>query len=105
MLQLDGLAEAGAPHADTLTLPFETRQKSRFSAVTDGGRAVGVFLPLRGECLRAGMVLTGPEGITVRVQAAPEALSVVRSADPRQFARACYHLGNRHVRLQILDGE
>jgi urease accessory protein len=41
----------------------------------------------------------------VRVQAAPEPLSVVRSADALQLARACYHLGNRHIPLQILGGE
>ncbi len=105
MLQLDALTEADIAHADTLTLPFETRQKSRFSAVTDSGKAVGVFLPLRGTCLRSGMVLTGPEGIRVRVQAAPEPLSVVRTKDPTLFAKACYHLGNRHVSLQILEGE
>jgi urease accessory protein len=105
MLQLNALAETGASHDDTLTLPFETRQKSRFSAVTDDGKAVAVFLLLRGQCLRSGMVLTGPEGFTVRVQAAPEPLSVVRSDDALHMARACYHLGNRHISLQILDGE
>lgn len=105
MLQLNGLAEAGASHDDTLTLPFETRRKSRFSAVTDGGKEVGVFLLLRGQCLRSGMVLTSAEGVKVRVHAAPEPLSVVRSDDALQMARACYHLGNRHISLQILDGE
>lgn len=105
MLQLNGLAEAGASHDDTLTLPFETRQKSRFSAVTDGGNEVGVFLLLRGQCLRSGMVLTSAEGVKVRVEAAPESLSVVRTDDATLMARACYHLGNRHISLQILDGE
>lgn len=105
MLQLNGVAEAGAPHDDTLTLPFETRRKSRFSAVTDGGKAVGVFLLMRGQCLRSGMVLTSQAGIKVRVQAAPEPLSVVRSDDALLMARACYHLGNRHISLQILVGE
>lgn len=105
MLQLNGLAEVGASHDDTLTLPFETRQKSRFSAVTDGGNQVGVFLLLRGQCLRSGMVLTSAEGVKVRVEAAPESLSVVLTADATLMARACYHLGNRHISLQILDGE
>jgi urease accessory protein len=39
--------------------------------------------------------------MVVRVQAAPENLSVARCIDPLLFARACYHLGNRHVPLQI----
>jgi urease accessory protein len=105
MLQLNGLADVGTAPDDTLTLPFQTRQKSRFSAVTDDGKEVGVFLLLRGECLRSGMVLTSQEGIKVRVQAAPEPLSVVRSDDALLMARACYHLGNRHISLQILEGE
>lgn len=89
---------------DTLTLTFDVRQKSRLSTRTDGGIDVGLFLP-RGLMLRSGMMLTGADGVKVLVQAAPEAVSVVRSGDPLLFARACYHLGNRHVSLQILTGE
>lgn len=89
---------------DTLTLPFDVRQKSRLSARTDGGIDVGLFLP-RGLMLRSGMTLTGADGVKIRIKAALEAVSVVRSKDPLLFARACYHLGNRHVSLQILDGE
>ena len=37
--------------------------------------------------------------------AADEAVSVVRCADPFMLAKACYHLGNRHVPLQIMPGE
>jgi urease accessory protein len=89
---------------DSLTLPFDIRQKSRCAARTDNGVEVGVFA-IRGQCLRPGSVLTGSEGYRVLIKAAPEALSVVRCADPLLFARACYHLGNRHVPLQIMDGE
>ena len=89
---------------DTLTLPFDVRQKSRLSARTDSGISVGLFLQ-RGVILRSGMTLTGVDGVKVRIKAAPEEVSVVRSEDPLLFARACYHLGNRHVPLQILAGE
>jgi urease accessory protein len=89
---------------DVLTLPFEARQKTRQAAVTEGGVAVGVFLP-RGHWLRAGLVLKSEQGFTVRVNAAPEALSVVHCDQALLFARACYHLGNRHVALQILPNE
>lgn len=104
MLQLNEVAGHGGPYDDALTLPFETRQRSRFSATTDQGREVGVFLP-RGQMLRSGTVLTGPEQVRIAVLAAPEALSVVRTEDRLQFARLCYHLGNRHVSLQIRPGE
>lgn len=89
---------------DTLTLPFDARQKSRQPAKTEGGIEVGVFLP-RGSTLRHGLVLTNHQGFKVRVEAAPEALSVVKCDDALLLARACYHLGNRHVALQILSGE
>lgn len=89
---------------DSLTLAFDARQKSRMAARTDGGIDVGLMLP-RGMLLRSGMILTGDRDFKVRIKAAPEALSVVRCASPLLFSRACYHLGNRHVSLQILDGE
>lgn len=89
---------------DTLTLPFDLRQKSRYAARTDNGVDVGVFA-IRGQCLRAGSVLSGQDGYRVLVKAAAEPLSVARCEEPLLFARACYHLGNRHVPLQILPGE
>ncbi|GAB4258071.1 MAG: urease accessory protein UreE [Methylomicrobium sp.] len=104
MLKLTEFALPGITPIDVLTLPFETRQKSRFHATTEGGIEVGLFLP-RGHLLRSGVVLTGPDHFNVLINAAPEPLSVIRSDDPLQFARACYHLGNRHVSLQILRGE
>ncbi|WGS87003.1 urease accessory protein UreE [Methylomonas sp. UP202] len=104
MLKLTETTESQESPDDTLTLPFEARQKSRQPAITQGGVQVGVFLP-RGQTLKHGAVLTNEQGFKVRVNAAPEALSVVNCADPLLFARACYHLGNRHVALQILPGE
>ncbi|QSA97426.1 urease accessory protein UreE [Methylococcus sp. EFPC2] len=104
MTSLTEFAPAGAVPTDTLTLPYDARQKSRLLAKLDGGANVGLFLP-RGTVLRGGDMLTGPGGEVVRVVAAPEPLSVARSDDALLFARACYHLGNRHVPLQILEGE
>jgi urease accessory protein len=97
-------ASADSPCDDSITLPYEARQKSRLLSQTDKGTTVGVFLP-RGQVLRRGLVLTGPDHYQVKVDAAPESLSVVRTNDTLQFAKACYHLGNRHVPLQILPEE
>jgi urease accessory protein len=87
----------------TLSLPFETRQKSRFRAQLEDGTPVGVVLD-RGLILRHGDELESDEGVRVRIEAAPEPVSQVQSADPLLLARACYHLGNRHVPLQIDAG-
>ena len=104
MLKLTQFAPLGASHRDTLTLPYEARQKSRLLAKTDSGAKMGLFLP-RGTVLRGGDLLTGPESGVVLIRAAPEPVSVARTDDALLFARACYHLGNRHVALQIAPGE
>ena len=104
MHKLTELAPLETIPDDVVTLPYESRQKSRLLSKTDSGAKIGLFLP-RGQVLRQGFVLTGPDHYRVRVDAAPESLSVVRTGDALQFARACYHLGNRHVALQILPGE
>lgn len=103
MLRLtERCADAGALDR-VLRLPFEVRQKSRFRARLVDGTEVGAFLP-RGEVLRHGDCLRAASGERVRVEAAPESVSTVRAEDPHLLARICYHLGNRHVPLQIEYG-
>lgn len=104
MLTLTEFADAGADSTESLTLPFETRQKSRFHARLDSGGEAGVVLP-RGMVLSDGDQLTGVDGVVVCIRAAVESTSIVRTGDSLLFARACYHLGNRHVPLQIHSGE
>jgi urease accessory protein len=97
-------ASAGArTPSDTLTLPFERRQKSRLVAHLDSGRQVTLVLP-RGHVLRDGSLLGADDGSVIRVRSANEELSVVASGDAAELLRAAYHLGNRHVALQIGPG-
>lgn len=93
------------PHQPSLllTLPHERRIISRQRVTLDDGSEAGLFLP-RGSSLQHGDVLQGASGELIRVQAASETVSTLRCADPWLLARACYHLGNRHVPLQILPG-
>jgi urease accessory protein len=94
---------SGAPPAiydDTLTLPFDSRCKSRLRTQLDSGEEVGLFLP-RGTVLRGDDWLVGKDSRTVRVIAARELLYEVVTDDPTQLARAAYHLGNRHVALEV----
>ncbi|MGD8926463.1 MAG: urease accessory protein UreE [Thioalkalispiraceae bacterium] len=84
----------------SLTLPFELRQKSRLKATLDNGDEIGLMLP-RGTVLRGGDFLKTEDGAFVVVKAAREMVSTATIEDPQLFARACYHLGNRHVPLQI----
>jgi urease accessory protein len=87
----------------TLTLPFELRQKSRLVASLDDGVEVVLSLP-RGGVLRNGALLQASDGSAIEVRSAPETLSYVESPSPTLLARAAYHLGNRHVPLQIDGG-
>lgn len=83
-----------------LTLAFEQRQKSRLRTSLDDGTAVGLFLP-RGTVLKQGDWLQTRDGRRVYVRAAAETVSTASSTEPVLLLRAAYHLGNRHVPLQI----
>lgn len=88
----------------TLTLPLSERVKSRLRATLDDGRDVGLFLE-RGQVLKNGDFLESEKGIVVKIISADETVSIVRNNDTLLLAKACYHLGNRHVALQINPGK
>ncbi|MRS14387.1 urease accessory protein UreE [Enterobacteriaceae bacterium RIT691] len=89
----------------SVTLPIDVRVKSRAKVLLSDGREAGLMLP-RGLLLRGGDILASEDGSEfISVIAADEGVSVVRCDDPFQLAKACYHLGNRHVPLQIMPGE
>ncbi len=90
--------------AGTLTLAFGDRRRSRLRARLDDGREVALLLP-RGSRLLDGDRLRDETGaLVVAVRAAEETLSWVGAEDPLLLARAAYHLGNRHVPVQIGPG-
>jgi urease accessory protein len=105
MIYLTQRLDHAHPITASVTLPIDVRVKSRARVALNDGREAGLMLP-RGLLLRGGDLLTTDDGSEViEVIAAPESVSVVRCADPFLLARACYHLGNRHVPLQIMPGE
>ena len=93
------LIEPCAPDG-RLELPFEVRCRSRIRARLTDGTEVGVVLD-RGQVLRGGDLLRAEDGRVILIVAAPESVSTLRSDDSLALARAAYHLGNRHVALQI----
>ncbi len=103
-LEANGAPEVTAESTDAaiLSVPFDTRARSRFRATLIDGRVVGVFLP-RGGVLRNGDLLRAETGELVAIRSAAETVSTARAADPLALLRAAYHLGNRHVPLQILE--
>jgi urease accessory protein len=89
---------------DSLTLVFELRRRARLRARLDSGVEVGLLLE-RGLSLKHGQRLATKDGsLLVEVRARAERLSTVETPDPHLLARAAYHLGNRHVPLQIEPG-
>ena len=96
-----GGCSLGAGEADALLiLPFDTRSRSRFRARLDNGEEVGVILT-RGRILRGGDRLRAEDGRIIGVAAATETVSTAHARDADMLARGAYHLGNRHVALQI----
>ncbi|RAS25032.1 MULTISPECIES: urease accessory protein UreE [unclassified Pseudomonas] len=104
MIVLTRRIEASETVTGSVTLDVDSRIKSRLRVTLDDGREAGLMLE-RGHLLRGGELLADAAGSQViRVMAAPEAVSTVRCDDPHLLARAAYHLGNRHVPLQIDPG-
>lgn len=99
-----GLASVLRQRASTVELGWEQRQKSRFSATDSAGRALGIFLP-RGTLVRGGDMLVAEDGSVVRVVATPEPVLLISHCpdhgSPFDLTRAAYHLGNRHVPIEL----
>ena len=103
MLIIESAAPRGTPATERLKLSFEARCKSRLRTRLESGEEVGLFLA-RGSVLRDGDRLAGSDGRIVAVVAAPEALMEAASDDPLALAKAAYHLGNRHIALELQPG-
>ncbi len=102
--QGQGLASVLRQRATTVELDWEVRQKSRFAATDSAGRDLGIFLP-RGTLVRGGDVLVAEDGSLIRVIAAPQPVLVIthcrNHGTPFDLTRAAYHLGNRHVPIEL----
>jgi urease accessory protein len=104
MPQGHGLAPVLLKRAATIELDWDVRQKSRFDATDSQGRQIGVFLP-RGTVVRGGDVLVAEDGSLIRVLAAKQAVLRIthctQHGTPFDLTRAAYHLGNRHVPIEL----
>ena len=102
--QGQGLAPVLLKRATTVELDWDVRQKSRFAATDSSGRELGIFLP-RGTLVRGGDVLVAEDGSMISVIAAPQAVlritACAEHGSPFDLTRAAYHLGNRHVPIEL----
>ena len=95
--------ERGVPAADRLCLTYDRRQKTRQRALLASGEEVALDLP-RGMLLRGGDWLLASDGRAIEIVAEPERLLHIACRDAIDLARVAYHLGNRHVAVQVGDG-
>ena len=86
-----------------LKLPFESRQKSRLRTRLVSGEEVGLMLP-RGEILRGGDLVTASDGRVIEVVSEKEKAIHIEADSARDLAKVAYHLGNRHVPVEVGEG-
>jgi len=99
-----GLSAVLLKRAAAVVLDWDTRQKSRFDTDDSQGRQLGVFLP-RGTVVRGGDVLVAEDGSLIKVIAQPQPVMRITPCtdhgSPFDLVRAAYHLGNRHVQIEL----
>jgi urease accessory protein len=104
LTQGHGLAPVLLKRAASVELDWDVRQKSRFDCTDSQGRHLGVFLP-RGTVARGGDVLVAEDGSLIKVIAAKQPVLVITHCGDHGSAfdltRAAYHLGNRHVAIEL----
>ncbi len=98
------LVEQAVPAGiEQLVLSFQQRQKSRLKAMLVSGEEIGLILP-RGTILKEGDLISTEQGDLIQIVAATETVSTIKTDDAHLLLRIAYHLGNRHVPLQVESG-
>ena len=104
MLKFEEKIKSSKAPDTTLTLVKDQRERSRLKVQLDNGLEAGLFFT-KGTTFQDGdLIISDDGGLLAQIKAAPESVSTVYCDNPLHLARACYHLGNRHVPLQIGDG-
>ena len=103
MLVISKLLPKQSRHDVELIMPFDLRQKSRLRTTLADGEEVGLFLE-RGHILRDGDFLQSEDGKIVLVRAKSEQVLHISCGSETDLLRVAYHLGNRHVPLQVGKG-
>jgi urease accessory protein len=86
----------------TATLDLDQRNRRRLKLHDDQGQAFLLDLP-KPVTLREGDGLQLQSGGMIRIVEAPEPVADAQGISPAATARLAWHLGNRHLPVQILD--
>lgn len=103
LVHLMEASEQPGPEDDILVLPYALRRKTRQRVNLLSGREAVLLLP-RGTTLHNGDRVISETGQFIRVRAADEPLSVATGTDALLLMRIAYHLGNRHIPVQMDPG-
>ena len=87
---------------DEVTIDFDRRHRRRIVLTTEAGREVLVDFP-QAVRLRDGDGLALEGGGVVLVRARPEPLLEIHAHDAADLVRIAWHLGNRHLPVQLLE--
>ena len=96
-------AAYGIKTGGRLTLSFDERTKSRLRTRLDSGEEAALMLP-RGEVLRGGDLVTASDGRVIEILSRKESLLHVECDSAIALAKVAYHLGNRHVPVEVGEG-
>ena len=89
-----------SPVDDGIELSHEQREKGRIKSASSTGKEVRIFLS-RGKPLAINEILSTKCGRKIRVLGQVESVAHAQCDDWETFSKACYHLGNRHVKIQV----
>jgi len=90
------------PATDVVELTYDARKRSRLKVVLASGREAGLFVERGSQLVDGDRLLAETGEAVVEIRAAEEDLVEVQAATPADLMRAAYHLGNRHVPVQIV---
>jgi urease accessory protein len=90
-----------ADAVDCITLDAHERHRRRIVFTAEGGTTFMLDLA-RAATLRDGDGLVLDDGAIIRVAGKPEPLVEISAASPEQMARIAWHIGNRHVEMQVI---
>lgn len=88
------------PVFTTVTLDADQRERGRLKLTAANGDTIRVFLE-RGKPLLVGEYLRSECGKVIQVVGAMEAVAHASCDDWTAFSKACYHLGNRHTKVEV----
>lgn len=94
------IEDTQAEEIDEICLTIDQRIKSRQRIRLSNDEDAALVMP-RGKVLRDGQLIQCEQGQVIKIVAAEESLSKASAPTPLIHARLCYHLGNRHVPLEI----